>query len=85
MVTTGSGETTCPECGESMPLVTYVGEQPSCPRCAGMTTTGLPEREGMDFEETDCLHELLERSRPPNQKGKAHMLACPCPKCSVRC
>ena len=36
-------------------------------------------------EDSNCLHEKLEESKPSNHKGEAHMLACPCPKCSPRC
>lgn len=40
----------------------------------------------MDPEERgQCLHEALEESLPENQKGGAHMLSCPCPKCTPRC
>lgn len=32
-----------------------------------------------------CLHEEMDKSLPPNQRGGPHMLACPCPKCNPRC
>lgn len=69
MVLTDAGTTTCPECGDRMPLVTYTGEKPVCAKCAGMTTTGVlnidtnMKLDGMDFDESDCLHDALERSR----------------------
>lgn len=37
-----------------------------------------------DDTDLPCLHEELERRRPPNKKGDPHMLVCPCPKCSPR-
>lgn len=38
-----------------------------------------------EYRDYDCLHETLEESMPRNHKGDAHMLACPCPKCSPQC
>lgn len=42
-------------------------------------------QELMNNNETNCLHEELEDSMLPNQRGSPHMLSCPCPKCMPRC
>lgn len=80
------GTTPCPNCGEPMGMVSWVGEKPVCAACAGATTTGFPKLGGgPDFDsdnEESCLHDALEKSLPPNQRGGPHNLACNCPKCT---
>lgn len=38
-----------------------------------------------DDTDLPCLHDAVERRKTPNHKGGAHMIACPCPKCTPRC
>jgi len=78
-----SSTTSCPECGKEMPLTTWAGEKPRCYSCA-MTEQMKSYGSELEFSEESCLHEGLENSKPENQKGGAHMLACSCPKCSAR-
>jgi len=47
-------------------------------------------RRDMDYmkrtgDSIPCLHEDMEKNLPEGQKGQAHAIACPCPKCNPRC
>lgn len=71
-------------------LTTYTGEPPECAICQGQTVVGgrdLNYDSNLfdDDEDSECLHEKLEETRPSIHKGEAHMISCPCPKCTPRC
>lgn len=86
MVITGSPQPKCPTCGGARPMVTWTGgEPPECAACAGATVVGNGFLGTKRRDNDGCLHDALERSRPPNRKGDPHMLVCNCPKCSIIC
>lgn len=61
MLNSGGATTPCPECGEPMGLVTWVGEKPSCARCSGATTVGTPDLgSGSDLDDYEDAKETLE-------------------------
>lgn len=78
MLPENSFETTCPQCGRPMGLVSYVGKKPTCNSCADVNSYPAP---ASDNTGCGCLHEEMSKYTPNHLDG-AHMLACPCPKCS---
>jgi hypothetical protein len=81
-----SGTTPCPECGNPMGLVSWVGEKPVCAGCAGATTTNFDYKSELSFDDgEECAHEILEENLPLSMKGEPHHLVCNCPKCSIIC
>lgn len=94
----GSGTTSCPECGDPMPMVMWGGTKPVCDSCADGNKTTVGDVNLHHIIEEDepgyrrerigygrgCLHDMFEESKPDGEKSGVHMLVCNCPRCTPR-